>query len=172
MIELLILYVLSSNPNTMYGILKSILKNFSPYTKPSFGTIKPALLRLEEQGVLISRESFTEGGKLSMLYSLTPDGLKLLRGKIMKLSSKNPVQFLSNARIQVACAGFLDKTDQKELFSNLINMAKIIKLDAESKINDDMVSPTYFHRLVLDNTICEYKNFITLLEGLENACNS
>ena len=52
MIELLIMYVLSSSPHTMYGVLKSILNKFSPYTRPSFGTIKPSLLRLEKKGVI------------------------------------------------------------------------------------------------------------------------
>ena len=54
MIELLIMYILSKSPHTMYGVLKDILKNFSPYTKPSFGTVKPALLRLEKKGAICS----------------------------------------------------------------------------------------------------------------------
>lgn len=169
MIELLILFVLSSSPHTMYGVLKSILNKFSPYTKPSFGTIKPALLRLEKKNVLRTDKSISEGGRVSVMYAITPEGLDLLKKKILEVDTENPVQFLSNARLQLACAGFLDITSQKELFQKLKRRAVLIKTDAESKISDDTVSPTYFHRLVLDNTICEYNNFINLLEGLENA---
>ena len=79
MIELLILFVLSSSPLTMYGVLKSILNKFSPYTKPSFGTIKPALLRLEKKGIIISSQSISDGGKVSIMYAITPDGLKELK---------------------------------------------------------------------------------------------
>ncbi len=172
MIELLILFVLSSSPLTMYGVLKSILAKFSPYTKPSFGTIKPALLRLEKQGIIISSKSISDGGKVSVMYAITPDGLKELKNKILEVDTENPVQFLSNARIQLVCAGFLDMESQQELFKKLERRALLIKSDAESKISDTVISPTYFHRLVLDNTICEYNNFINLLEGLKRGSNS
>ena len=172
MIELLILYVLSISPNTMYGVLKSILKKFSPYTKPSFGTIKPALLRLEKRGIIISSKTFSEGGKVSVMYAITPDGLEVLKNTIKNVDTENPVQFLSNARIQISCAGFLDITSQRELFDKLKKRAMIIKLDAENKISDESLAPSYFHKLVLDNTICEYNNFINLLEGLQRGCNS
>lgn len=172
MIELLILFVLSSSPHTMYGVLKSILKKFSPYTKPSFGTIKPALLRLEKKGIIRSNKSISDGGKVSVMYALTPEGLDVLKKKILEVDTENPVQFLSNARIQLACAGFLDISSQRELFEKLKKRATIIKTDAENKIADETISPTYFHRLVLDNSICEYNNFINLLEGLERGSNS
>ena len=172
MIELLIMYVLSSSPHTMYGVLKSILNKFSPYTRPSFGTIKPALLRLEKKGVICSSKSISDGGKVSVMYALTPEGLNVLKKKILEVDTKNPVQFLSNARIQLACAGFLDISSQRDLFQKLKKRALIIKTDAENKISDEAISPTYFHRLVLDNSICEYNNFINLLEGLEHGSNS
>lgn len=172
MIELLILYILSISPHTMYGVLKDILKNFSPYTKPSFGTVKPALLRLEKSGAICSSKSISDGGKVSILYALTPSGLEILKKKILEVDTENPVQFLSNARIQLACAGFLDISSQRDLFLKLKKRATLIKSDAESKISDETISPTYFHRLVLDNSICEYKNLINLLEGLERGSNS
>jgi len=172
MIELLILYVLSVTPLTMYGVLKAILKKFSPYTKPSFGTIKPALLRLEKKGFIVSSKTISDGGKVSIMYALTPKGLDALKDIILDVDTENPVQFLSNARIQIACAGFLDITSQMNLFEKLKKRAVIIKADAENKITDGTINPTYLHRLVLDNTICEYNNFINLLEGLQRGSNS
>ena len=47
MIELLILYVILKRDYTMYSIQKRIEDNFAPFTKPSFGALKPALRRLE-----------------------------------------------------------------------------------------------------------------------------
>lgn len=49
MIELLILYVILKRDYTMYAIQKRIEENFAPFTKPSFGALKPALRRLEEK---------------------------------------------------------------------------------------------------------------------------
>ena len=58
MIELLILYKLSKKVLTMYGISKDILNSFSVMTTPSFGTIKPALTRLEKAEFVKSQKTF------------------------------------------------------------------------------------------------------------------
>ena len=50
MIELLILFVLNRKVLTMYGVSKEIKELFSVLTTPSYGTIKPALTRLEKGG--------------------------------------------------------------------------------------------------------------------------
>ena len=36
----------------MYAVQKRIDENFAPFTKPSFGALKPALRRLEEKECL------------------------------------------------------------------------------------------------------------------------
>ena len=83
MIELLILYVLSSRELTMYAVLKHIMDNFAAYTQPSFGAIKPALTRLEKDGFIRSRKAMSDGGKLSGFYSITPEGKEELKGLIL-----------------------------------------------------------------------------------------
>ena len=55
MIELLILYVLLKRDLTMYAIQKRIEDNFAPFTKPSFGALKPALRRLAENCLFIMK---------------------------------------------------------------------------------------------------------------------
>ena len=46
MIELLILFVLLKRDLTMYAVQKRIREYFLPFTNPSFGALKPALVRL------------------------------------------------------------------------------------------------------------------------------
>uniref|UniRef100_UPI00402809C0 PadR family transcriptional regulator n=1 Tax=Candidatus Scatousia sp. TaxID=3085663 RepID=UPI00402809C0 len=55
MIDLLILYMVSSREFTMYGIQKGIESEFGVYTRPSFGALKPALRRLEFNDFLSTR---------------------------------------------------------------------------------------------------------------------
>ena len=172
MIELMILYVLSQAPSTMYGVLKIILRKFSPFTKPSFGTIKPALLRLENNGLLSSRKIMSDGGKPSVIYSISDKGLKELRDKILGVNVQNPVQFISNSRIQISCSDFLACDDRLELFDVIKKKAVYIKTDAEKKIEHDSPHLNFYHRMILDNTICEYGNFINLIEGLERGSNN
>ena len=108
MIELLILYVLLKRDLTMYAIQKRIEDNFAPFTKPSFGALKPALRRLEEKQCLTSRKSMSEGGKLSVYYEISKQGITELKRLILEDLSDNPLQFLSNARVKLSCADCLD----------------------------------------------------------------
>lgn len=166
MIELLILYVLSEREMTMYAILKHILDNFGAYTKPSFGAIKPALNRLEKQNFLKVRKAMSEGGKLSGFYSITTEGREELKRLILEKISENPLQFQSTSGIKLSCASYLAKEEREKLFLNIKVKAQEHKNTAENTLNKEK-SLTFYQRMILDNTIVEYKNLITLIENLE-----
>ncbi|MCM1265502.1 MAG: hypothetical protein NC200_04810, partial [Candidatus Gastranaerophilales bacterium] len=71
-----------------------------------------------------------------------------------------------------ACSDVLSNVERVDLFKSLkIEMQKI-QLDAESLLKSETLNDNFCHKMVLDNTVCEYNNFIKLIEGLENACNS
>lgn len=171
MIELLILYVLSEKELTMYAVLKHIMNNFAAFTQPSFGAIKPALTRLEKAGLIRSRKAMSDGGKLSGFYSITQDGREELKKLILEKVSNNPLQFHSNASIKICCASYLAKDERKELFSHLKSKAQEHKFTAQNILNDEK-SLTFYQRIILDNTIVEYKNLITLIENLEKSENT
>lgn len=170
MIELLILYVLSEKEMTMYGVLKYILDVFGAFTQPSFGAVKPALTRLEKAGLLRSRKAMSDGGKLSGFYSITQDGREELKKLILEKVSDNPLQFHSTAGIKIACASYLAKDERSELFFQLKSKAQEHKYTAENTLNNQK-SLTFYQRIILDNTIVEYKNLITLIENLEKENN-
>ena len=174
MIDLLILYVLLKHDLTMYAIHKRIQEKFLAYTTPSFGALKPALVRLEKNGCITSAKIMSDGGKLSVFYSITKEGLKELKKLLLKPFSTNPLQFLSDARVKISCAGFLDKEDCIDLFMEIKSNALVHKVNAEKILSDKYTPLDFYQRVVLDNTICEYKNFISMIEGLEkdNARNS
>ncbi len=174
MIELMILFSLLKRDLTMYGVHKFVLENFSPFTQPSFGAIKPALVRLEKSGFITSRKIMSDGGKLSVFYSVTRSGLEELKRLLTEDLSTNPLQFLSNARVKLCCGAFLDKEERDKMFFNIKNLAMEHKFSAENIINNEYNTVSFYQRIVLDNMICEYNNFINLVEGFEkeNAGNS
>ena len=174
MIELLILYLISSCELTMYGIRKNINDFFAPFTKPSFGVIKPALKRLEKTGMISTRKTMSDGGKQSIYYSITNDGIANIKELLLKDLSKNPVQFLSTARIKLACASILNDEERNELFHKLKIKSLEYKFDAENILNNDSLSLTFYQRITIDNAICEYQNLANLIENLEkeNGSNS
>ena len=107
MIELLILYKLSKKVLTMYGISKDIHEDFSVMTTPSYGTIKPALTRLEKSGFVKSQKTMSTGGRPSVYYSITKDGVDALEELLLAPIKENPIQYLTTARVRVACAEVL-----------------------------------------------------------------
>lgn len=170
MIELLILHELSKKVLTMYGISKEIKLEFSVLTTPSYGTIKPALTRLEKSGFIKTQKTMSSGGRPSTYYSITAGGKEELTKLILLPPLENPIQFLPSARVKLYCAGILNRDEKLELF-------RLLKLKAESILIDtknmqETLSSDFYPKMVFDNMICEYKNFISLLEGFSNACKN
>ena len=141
---------------------------------PSFGAIKPALVRLEKQGFISASKIMSDGGKLSVYYSLTKDGMKGLKDLLKTPLSSNPIQFLTDARIKLSCLSALDGNDCYSIYEDIKSNAFMHKANAENILNDEYTPLTFYQKIVLDNAVCEYKNFITLVENLEkeNARNS
>lgn len=168
MIELLILFELHKKVLTMYGISKEIHSTFGVLTTPSYGTIQPALTRLLKNGFIKMQKTMSEGGRPSCYYSITNDGKNELRRLLITPPQENPVQFLTSARIKLVCADILDKDDQLAMLKRLKKKAEVILIDAKNLINSQDF--TFYPKMVFDNLICEYNNFISLMEGMENAC--
>lgn len=174
MLEAIILYLLLNRDLTMYAIHKQIKENFGAYTAPSFGAIKPALVRLEKQNFITAAKIMSDGGKLSVYYSISKDGVKGLKGILLTSLSNNPLQFFTDARLKLSCLSVLNKDECAEVYENIKENAYLHKANAEKILNDEYTSLTFYQKIVLDNTICEYKNFIILIESLEkeNARNN
>lgn len=167
MIELLILFELSRKVLTMYGVSKEIRNTFSVLTTPSYGTIKPALTRLETSEFVKTQKAMSRGGRPSVYYSITPAGMDELKRLLILPPVENPIQFLPSARIKLACADVLDNEQQVFLFRQLKKKAESILIDTKNLVLSKELS--YFPGMVFDNLMCEYKNFISLLEGFEHA---
>lgn len=167
MIELLILYVILNRDYTMYAIQKRIEDNFAPFAKPSFGALKPALRRLEEKECLTSRKMMSDGGKLSVYYEISRNGINELKRLILEDYSENPVQFLSNARVKLCCSDCLNSDERKRLYFSTKSVAMKFKSLAQNVLDDEYSQINFYQKIILDNTVCEFSNFITIVEGLE-----
>lgn len=174
MIELLILYVLLKRDLTMYSVQKRIIENFSPFTKPSFGALKPALRRLEEKECLTSRKMMSDGGKLSVYYEISKSGISELKRLILEDLSDNPLQFLSNARAKLCCADCLNSEERTRLFFSVKSRAMQFKTFCQNVLDDEYNHISFYQKVVVDNAMCEFSNLINIIEGLEkdNARNS
>ena len=169
MIELLILFELKKNVLTMYGVSKEIRGDFSVLTTPSYGTIKPALRRLEAGGFVKTQKTISSGGRPSTYYTITKEGVNELKRLILEPPLENPIQYLPMARVKLTCADILEKDEQISMIRDLKTKAESIIIDAQNIMAFKDLS--FYPKMVFDNLICEYKNFISLLEGFENVCS-
>lgn len=167
MIDLMILFILLKRDLTMYAIKKHIAEKFSPFTNPSFGALKPALVRLEKLKFITSSKIISEGGKLSGFYSITDEGVKALKNLLLEPFSKNPIQFLSDAKIKLCCGSFLSSQDSKQMYENIKAGAYLHRMNAQKILENEYNQTDFYQKIVLDNTICEYNNFISMIEGFE-----
>lgn len=165
----MILFVLLKRDLTMYAIRKHIQDKFSPFTNPSFGALKPALTKLEKQGYLTTSKMMSGGGKLSVFYSVTNSGQKELKELLIAPMSINPLQFLSDAKVKLSCASFLGSDDKKIMYDEIKSKAYLFLSKAKNIADDEYNQNDFYQKIILDNTICEYKNFISMIEGLEKA---
>ncbi len=167
MIEIMILFLLLKRDLTMYSIHKRIGEYFLPYSTPSFGALKPALVRLEKKACLSTSKIMSDGGKLSVYYSITNAGVKELRNLLLVPFSSNPLQFISDARVKLSCASVLSQDERSQMYFDIKTCALLHKVNAEKVLEDEYTQKDFYQRIVLDNTICELKNFISMIEGLE-----
>lgn len=167
MIELLILNALTKKVLTMYGVSKEILNTFSVITTPSFGTIKPALTRLQKSGFIKSQKTMSTGGRPSVYYSITNEGKEEFVRLLLSPLQDNPVQILTVARVRLACSEILGAKEQVELIKLLKLKSESILIDTRNLVNH--ADNSFYIKMVYENLMCEYKNFISLLEGLERA---
>ena len=139
-------------------------------TTPSFGTIKPALTRLEKAEFVKSQKTLSAGGRPSVYYSITQTGLKELNRLILAEVQDNPVQFLTTARIRLSCAEILNKEEQLNLFKLLKLKSESIIIDIKNILHNENLD--FYKKMVMDNLLCEYNNLNSLLEGFERACKN
>lgn len=170
MIEILVLHSLMQKSSTMYSIKKSIESIFAAFVTPSFGAVQPALKRLEARGFVTSGKLMSEGGKLSIYYTITKKGKEEFVRLLLEDMSQNPSQFFLLARIKLVMAEYLSKEERKRLFF----IVKSLALKFKNQANERRDLGGFYYNIMLDNIACEYANLITAVEGLEkdNARNS
>ena len=152
MIEILILYIIQKREKTMYVIIKEIFDVFGSYTKPSIGTIYPALKRLLKMGAISLNERMSEGGKKSSYYSITPNGVKAFRDLFFDTTSDNPSLFFPQLLIRISIMDFLSLEDRKLYMEEALKKVELLQIDVEKKLNDEFLKLSYYQKTVLKNT--------------------
>lgn len=167
MIEILILYVLFNREKTIYSIRKEIIELFGTFTKPSLGTIHPALKRLGEKKYVQFSEKMSEGGKKSSYYSITENGKKHFKELFFAETSENPSLFYNQTQARFATMGILSSEYQALFLNKISKKIDLYKFEVENKLKNEYINFDFYQKELLKNTLKEINNLKNFSESLK-----
>ena len=107
-VRTLCLGVLFFGDATGYEIRKSAQDGpFAHFIQASFGAIYPALIKLEQEGLVASREERQSGKPDRKIYSLTPDGLTAFKAALNEAPQDDVLK--SEFLLIMLCAELVDR---------------------------------------------------------------
>lgn len=172
MIEILILYSIQKREKTLYSIRKDIIDVFGAYTKPSIGTLYPALKRLQDLEAVTLTEKFSQGGKKSSYYRITKKGFECFKDLFFSTLSENPSLSYTQLHVRFAVMGLLDIADRKKFIEETRKKINLYCIDLENRLQDEFLDLDYFQREIMKKTLQEMKTLIDYMNKLkvEHAC--
>lgn len=168
MIEILILYVLNKREKTIYSIRKDIIEYFGTFTKPSLGTIHPALKRMLGKNYVNVQDRMSEGGKKSSYYSITDAGKKYFNELFLSEISANPSLFHNQIQSRFATLSMLPDNLKIEFLDEISKKIDMYKFEVVNKINDEFISFDASQKILLQSTLEEISLLKTCIENLRN----
>lgn len=167
MIEILILYIINKREKTIYSIRKEIIELFGAFTKPSIGTIYPALNRLLKIGAVALNERMSEGGKKSSYYSMTSKGLDYFKKIFFESASENPSLFYTQLQVRLGTMGLLNVDERKSFLKEFSKKIDIFQFEIENKLNDEFIDLDYYQTQLYKRTLTEIKSLRNYINDLK-----
>lgn len=167
MIEILILYTIHKREKTIYSIRKDIMDIFGAYTKPSVGTIHPALQRLLKAEAVELKEKYSDGGKKSSYFSITNKGLQHFKDAFFNTTSDNPSIFYTELQVKLGTMSLLTPEERKKFIAYFSRKIDIFQFELENKLNDEFLELDYFQRNLLNRTMKEIGDLKVYLKNLK-----
>ncbi len=167
MIEILILYIVHKREKTIYSIRKEIIEIFGTFTKPSIGTIHPALQRLLKEKAVSLTERMSDGGKKSSYYSITKNGFEYFKKLFFNAGSDNPSLFFTQLQARLGTMGLLKVEERKQFISDLSKKIEIYQFEIENKLNDEFIELDYYQTQLLNKTLTELKSLKDYIKNLK-----
>lgn len=167
MIELLVLYILNSRDKTLYALRRDIKERFGVITKPSFGTMHPAMKRLLKKDAVKFEQKYSEGGKKSTYYSITQNGKKVFKELFFEDISLNPTIFHSQLSVRLLTISMLEKEDKDLFLEDLNKLVDLQKIEAQNALNNEYVKYDDWQRTVLEETLNNLKSLEIMIEKMK-----
>jgi len=167
MIEICILHSIYKRDLTIYSIRKSISEHFGIYTKPSHGTIHPALKKLTLGNFVNVRNIISEGGRKSCYYSITEKGKNYLSKLVLSDLSENPSVFINDIGIRTAALGMLSKNERVQFIEQTVKFLEIFEIKTKNSIENEFLGLDYYQVEAFNQCLKNITNMKIFLKSLE-----
>ena len=161
MIELLILYSLKKRERTLYSLRSDIFEKFGYFTKPSTGTIHPALKRLLKSNVITIRNDFSSGGKKSTYWQ------KKFNDLFFTPLSENPTIFFKEIQSRIAVMSLLEDDLKETFIKDILIRLESFMLDLQNALDDEYASYDKYQLALLKKNIADINSYKTFINELE-----
>jgi len=162
MTELLILAILLNGEYTIYKIKQKIKNNFSVFLSASFGSIHPAVKKLEKGGFISAKRKMSAGGQKSSNYFITAEGKEHFKNLMISEITESPA--CSNQLINIKMM-LLDLVDEnlRKITVDLIKKYYEIHLLTARRILENLENPSAKTKKEKIFQIIHLKNYIANL---------
>lgn len=167
MIELLILYSLRNRERTLYSLRSDIIEKFGYFTKPSIGTIHPALKRLLKDNVVQTRADFSQGGKKSTYWTVALHWQKKFNDLFFTPLSENPTQFFTEIQSRIAVLSMLDDDLKETFIQDILLKLESFLLDMQNALDDEYTNYDKYQISLLKKNISDTEKYKTFIQNLE-----
>ncbi len=168
MIELLILYSLRNRERTLYSLRSEIIEKFGSFTRPSVGTIHPALKRLLNSNTITIRNDFSQGGKKSTYYGLSLHWQKKFNDLFFSPLSDNPTIFFTELQTRIGVMSMLDDDLKDTFIQDSLQKLESFRLDFQNSLDDEYIDYDNYQKAVLKKNIEDIENFKNFINSLQN----
>jgi len=134
MIELLTLVVLLEEKCTIYKIKQNIENKYGFFLNISFGSIYPAVKRLEENKYISVKKSISSGGQRSSLYSITNSGKDYFVDLMSEELPDNPLIASQLINIKIMSINKINKEQKDSVKKTITNYLELKKIYSRNLI--------------------------------------
>ena len=169
MLELLILYVLNKQEQTLYGLRKTIAKHFGEISIPSHGALHPCIKKLEDKDLISVRKKLSDGGKKYTYYSIKSSFPEYFNNKFMEFNnadSETLDAFLFWLKVHLYTIDIVNQSNIEEFKEKVIYKLDNFKTKAEEKLNNEYIELTKVQKKVITIQLKEIYDFKDIINDL------
>ena len=161
MLELSILYLLKKQKSSLYAIKKNLDEKFPYLYSSSMGAIYPLIKKMEKEGLINQKITYTKGGLKKSVISITKKGEEVFFSRMLEdfdCSMNHLELFLST---KITFSELIEEEYRKTMFTKMINKLEekkqiLMLIEKKRKVSAFQLDHINF----LIKVIIDYKNWL------------